>query len=241
MATIESALERMRAAEAPAMEPVTGWPRASPRSVALLSGSFDPVTVGHVALAEASLATSDVAVFVYSVRTLPKDGTSAGHAPLLPERDRVRALVRVCERDGRFAAAVCSRGLLTEQVEAASGAFPNAALSVIVGSDKLIQLFDPRWYADRDAAVSALLSRARVRYGVRAGDEEAVRALLAGTDARPWLDRLEPLDVPPDVAAVSSSRVRELIRSGADVTALVPVEVRPILSAATQAGETPLA
>jgi nicotinic acid mononucleotide adenylyltransferase len=241
MGTIEAALERMRAAEAPAMEPVTGRPPAPPRSVALLSGSFDPVTVGHVALADAALATSEVGVFVYSVRTLPKEGPSAGHAALLSESDRLRALIRVCERDVRFATAVCSRGLLADQVEAAAVAFPNAALSVIVGSDKLLQLFDPRWYEDRDAVIATLLDLAHVRYGLRAGDEEAVRALLGRADVRPWLERLDPLDVPPDVTAISSRRVRELIRAGADVTGLVPPEVRPILSAAAQAGGSPLA
>ena len=50
-----------------------------------------------------------------------------------------------------------------------------AALSVIVGSDKLLQLFDPRWYENRDAVIATLLDRAHVRYGLRAGDEEAVR------------------------------------------------------------------
>src|SRR5262245_27148627 len=131
----------MRVAEAPAMELITDRPPAPPRSVALLSGSFDPVTVAHVGLAEAALATSDVVVFVYSVRTLPKEGRRAEHASLLTEAERLDALARVCARGARFAAAVCSRGLLVDHVEAADAPFPGADVSVVVGSDKLLQLF----------------------------------------------------------------------------------------------------
>jgi nicotinic acid mononucleotide adenylyltransferase len=212
----------MRATEAPAIELITEPLPAPPWSVALLSGSFDPVTIGHVALAEAALATSELAVFVYSVRTLPKEGRSVAEEPLLDEIDRLRALVGVCDRNPRFGVAVSSRGLLVEQVEAAAAAFEGAELSVILGSDKLLQLFDPHWYKDPDAAIPALLERATVRYGIRSGDEDAVGALLERHEIRPLRDRLTALDAPAEIAAVSSSRVRELIRSGTDVSNLVP-------------------
>jgi nicotinic acid mononucleotide adenylyltransferase len=231
MGALEAALDRMRAVGAPAIELITERPAAPPRSVGLLSGSFDPITVAHVRLAEAALATSDLVVFVYSVRTLPKEGRGAEQASLLTELERLEALSHVCAGDARFAAAVCSRGLLVEQVEAAAAAFPGAELSVVVGSDKLLQLFDPRWYEDSDAATSALLSRALVRFGIRSGDERAVRRLLRRDDLGPRLDRLRPLDVPPEVAAVSSSHVRDLIRRELDVSELIPEEARPIVRA----------
>jgi nicotinic acid mononucleotide adenylyltransferase len=236
MEAFESVLRRMRSAEMPALELISPSPTASPRSLALLSGSFDPVTVGHVALAEAALGNVDSVVFVYSVRTLPKEGPSAVHPPLLEEVDRLGALVRVCEGHSGLAAAACSHGLLADQVDAAAVAFPGAEVSLVLGSDKLMQLFDPRWYGDRDAALETLLARVRVLYALREGDERALRTLLRSADAGPWLDRLRPLDVSPHVAAVSSSKVRALLRAGADISVLVPPEALPFVP---RAGASP--
>jgi len=228
----EAALARMRAAEAPAIELVTDPAPARPRSVALVSGSFDPVTVAHVGLAEAALASSEWVLFVYSVRTLPKEGRSGEHGPLLSETERLDALAKVCARHPRFAVAVCSRGLLVDQVEAAADTFPGAELSLVVGSDKLLQLFDPRWYEDRDSAITRLLDRAGIRYSVRRGDAEAVDALLRGNLVPPWRDRFELLGATGPIADHSSSRVRDLVRRGSDVSDLVPEEAWPIVRAA---------
>ena len=50
------------------------WPErhAAPASVALLAGSFDPVTNAHLELARAASEEVDLVVLTYSVRTLPK-------------------------------------------------------------------------------------------------------------------------------------------------------------------------
>jgi len=200
-----------------------------PRSVALLSGSFDPPTVGHVGLAEAAAEGSELVVLVYSVRTLPKEGATS--PPLLSEQERVQALEVLCGGGSRrLAAAVCSHGLLLDQAAAAALRFPGAVLHVVVGSDKALQMLDPRWYDDRDGALERLFALADVRYAVRGGDEGAVEAALELPENTRWRGRFRRLEIAPEISAVSSRYVRDRVRAGGDVTDLVPPEVLSYLS-----------
>ena len=205
------------------------WPEraATPRSIALLAGSFDPITVAHVAMAEAAREVAELVVLVYAVRTLPKEG-GAG-SPLVPEGERIRTVAAVCASRPATAAGLCSHGLLADQVAAAEDRFPGAGVTLVVGSDKLAQLFDPRrpgprTTADRDAALAGLFAHADVRYAVRAGDD--VRGALRIAGELGHGDRIRPLPVDPAVAAVSSRTVREALRAGRDVWAWVAPEAR---------------
>jgi nicotinamide-nucleotide adenylyltransferase len=195
--------------------------------VGLLSSSFDPMTIGHAALAQAAGARVDLVVLTYSVRTLPKDAGTP--EPLLPERDRIASLEVYCRGKSGFVVGLCSHGLLVEQVTAARAVFHEARLAVVMGSDKLLQLFDPRWYEDPEEALDALFSEADVLYAVRAGQEAAVKALLEQPHARRWREHVQPLDVLADVAAISSGVIRDLHRRGEDVRGLVPPEVATVL------------
>jgi len=213
-------LEELRASDRPRLEL---WPdrASSPRSVALLAGSFDPVTVAHVAMAEAAREQAELVVLVYAVRTLPKDGGAA--APLLTEDERIASLAAVCSSRDGLTAGLASHGLLADQAAAARGRFPGASITVVVGSDKLSQLFDGRWYdGDRDAVLAGLFALADVRYSIRAGDE--VGGALAAAASLGYEERIRPLDVDPAIAAVSSRAIRERARAGADVSGWIPRE-----------------
>jgi nicotinic acid mononucleotide adenylyltransferase len=215
-------LEALRSVTTPRLvvEPDPG----NPRRVALLPGSFDPITVAHAALAEAVRDWADVVVLVYSVRTVPKDVDA--EPPLLSERERVEALTRFCAARPGTAAGLCSHGLLVEQIHAAVRVFPAAELALVVGSDKVLQLFDPGWYHDRHAAMEELFGHATVLYAIRAGEKEALRAVLADPANSRWTGRLGQIDVAPEVAAVSSRTVRARLRRGEDVSGLLPPGVR---------------
>jgi nicotinamide-nucleotide adenylyltransferase len=191
--------------------------------VALLPGSFDPITVAHGALADSAGEWADAVVLTYSVRTVAKD--AGVEPPLLPERVRIEALREFSAARGLIVG-ICSHGLLVDQVRAAETRFPAAELTLVVGSDKVLQLFDPDWYVDREAALEDLFGGATVRYAIRSGEAEAVRAALADPANARWRDRLKQIDVAGDVAAVSSRLVRALLRDGRDVSHLVPPGVR---------------
>jgi nicotinamide-nucleotide adenylyltransferase len=230
---IADAMRRAGRPGPPRLE-VLGPSPASPATVGLVAGSFDPMTVAHAALAE-TLGTALV-LLVWSPATLPKEAGPGGApaAPLLEPEDRVASLLAYAAARTSVAVALCSHGLYADQAEAAAAAFPRARPVLGLGSDKLRQLFDPGWYRDRDAALRRLFALADVAYAVRAGDEAAVRDLLARE--RPWRPRLRRLELDPVVAGVSSRSVRRAVHRGDDVTALVPEAIQPYVRAASRRG-----
>lgn len=198
-------------------------PLGDPRRAALLPGSFDPLHLGHVALAQAARgAGAELVVLLYAVRTMPKDPSAS--PPLLPEELRLDVVGRFVAGHPGLALAVASHGLLADQAEAASELLPGAELSFAVGSDKVLQVFDRSWYPDPREALDRLFSRAVLRYALREGEEDAVRRVLDDPANGPWADRVERLEIAPEPARISSRLVREGVRRGRDVSGLVPPE-----------------
>lgn len=213
----------------PWLEPFTGEPDVG-GPIGLLAGSFDPPTIAHVALAAAWRAGfgGDV-VLVYAERTLPK-GPGA-EPPLFDDERRLEALRRVTAANRGLVGARASHGLLVDQAEAARDRWPSAPLTILVGSDKARQLFDPSWYADRDAALGRLFAVARLCVAERTGEEGLVAAVLDDPVNALYRDRVTGVVLPAGLAAVSSSEVRRRLRSGKPVANLVPPEVLPLLRA----------
>ena len=208
------------------------WPESSPEpaSVALLAGSFDPITVAHVAMAESVRSVADLVVLTYAVRTLPKEPGTPG--PLLTERERIRVVAAVCAGRPGLALGLCSHGLLADQVAAAAERLPGAAFVVVLGSDKLRQLFDPAWYGDRDATLGALFGAAEVRFAVRAGDD--VGAALAEAERLGHSGRIRPLEVDPLIASIAARAVRARARAGEEIGGLVPAEAVAVVVGAVR-------
>jgi nicotinamide-nucleotide adenylyltransferase len=218
-------MERTGGAEdrRPRLEPIGGEPTGT-RATALLAGSFDPPTIGHLELASAWRAGSggDV-VLLYADRTLPKElGTEP---PMLDDEGRLEALRRLTvTHEGLFAARASHR-LLVDQAEAARDRWPRAPLTILLGSDKVLQLFEPAWYEDRDAALDRLFAAANVRYAARVGHRGLVPAIIARPENARFRGHIEPIEVPGDIEGVSSSEVRRRIRAGDSVADLVPIEI----------------
>ena len=221
----------MREPGPPRLEVLGGAERSAragrPRTVGLIPGSFDPLTVAHVALAEALL--TDLTLFVYSAATLPKQAGARGEVtpPLLPAEDRVASLLAYCASRPQLRVALSSHGLYVDQVVAAASAFPGARLLLGMGSDKLAQLADPSWYDDRDAALNELFSRAELFFAQRRLSPGEPGAALG--ELTRWKGRLRRMTLPEAVMRVSSRAVRDALRTGGDVSALVPREVMPFL------------
>jgi len=201
----------------------------------MLAGSFDPLTTGHLAMADAARPGVDLVVLVYSVRTLPK--SAGAEPPMLGELERIRTVAAACAARSGWALGLCSHGLLAVQVAAAAERFPDTRLTMVLGSDKLAQLFDPAWYDDRDAELRTLFAAADVRYAVREGDD--VAPALAAAAELGFEGRVAPLPVDPAVAGVSSSLVRRVARTGGNLWGLVTDEAHDAVRAAIrrEAGE----
>jgi len=226
---IGRALARANESGPPRLEVLWPYSPGSPERVGIVSGSFDPMTLAHAAMADALARSAELVLFLYSPRTLPKEAGPGGDpgAALLSPRDRVASLLAYCRSRRGRGVAVCSHGLYADQAEAAVGALPGADIVFGVGSDKLVQLADPKWYEDRDRALDRLLSVARVAYAVRQGQDEPVAGVLK--EMHRWRERIQPVDLPSGLADLSSRRVREVVANGGDVGDLVPSEVLPFI------------
>ncbi|MEO6891297.1 MAG: hypothetical protein ABI456_17465, partial [Ktedonobacteraceae bacterium] len=97
-----------------------------------------------------------------------------------------------------------------EQAKALHSSFPQVTkLTFLVGFDKIVQIFDPRYYANRDAALIDLFTRADILVAPRgeAGTDE-LSQLLHAPENRGFAHHVHALPLDPAYRAVSSSSIR---------------------------------
>ena len=197
-------------------------PPGARRNVALLPGSFNPPTAAHMLLAERALQEGfDCVVLLLAHNTVGKQPSG-----LIPE-DRLLAMRALT--GGAFGVGASSHGLYADQAEAAQRVYPDAEITFLVGSDKIEQIFDPRWYDDRNGALERLFGSARLVVAPRADQGELLRTVLEQN--RRFADRVSVLRLHPAVSDLSSTRVRGLLRAGAEPAGLVPAPVAELLTA----------
>ena len=198
----------------------------TPATIAVLSGSFNPFTCGHEALVTTAQREGVGAVLlVLPVRAIDKEGVA--RAALV---DRALVLLQWAARYEGAAVALVNRGLYLEQAALLAAQYPSSAITFLVGYDKVEQIFDPRYYTDRDAALEALFGLATLRVAPRQGrGKDALDALLQREENRRFAAHVTPLMLEADVDALSSTTVREAARAGQPWQALVPVETAVFL------------
>lgn len=196
--------------------------------VGILPGSFNPPTLAHLELARAARRRFDLDHVVFSLSSVVVD------------KERVEGLIRedrllllsLATREHPWAAvAVINRGLYSDQVPAFEASFGGAAdLWFIVGMDKVLQIFDPKYYDDRDHALNALFACTRLIAANREDwDGEDLRALLEQPENLPYRDRVRPLSLPALFKDQSSSAVRR--GAGAAPEGVLPRPARDFIAA----------
>jgi nicotinic acid mononucleotide adenylyltransferase len=202
------------------------------RRIGLLPGSFNPLTNAHVALADAAhtQARLDALVWALAIVTVDKERVSRASVP-----DRLAQLVAFA-RPRHETVALLNRGLYVDQAEALrAGACQDARVVVLVGFDKVVQIFDPRYYADREAALTALFSAADLLVAPRDGAGAAeLAALLALPENQPYACHVAPLDLPTAYESDSSTEARRLAAAPQlhldELARLVPPEARTLIA-----------
>jgi nicotinic acid mononucleotide adenylyltransferase len=197
----------------PAAVQVCGPSVRAARRLVAVAGSFNPPHVAHFALLDAGIADCDAGAgaFVLSVRTVDKERPTG----MLLE-DRLWLLCHDLAAAAGTAGAprgcvATNRGLYVEQAAALRALCPPLDdLVFVVGYDKIVQIFDPRYYVDRERALDALFAAARFLVAPRdSSTNRDLAALLDVPENRRYAARVTPLAIDAALASVSSSAVRD--------------------------------
>jgi nicotinamide-nucleotide adenylyltransferase len=199
------------------------------RRVGLLSGSFNPLTLAHVALGDAAREVGRLDDIVWTLTVVTVDKERVERASLVDRLLQMRAFVDF----STGALALINRGLYVDQAEVARRLLPHGdELVVVIGFDKIVQILDPRYYDNRDAVLDHLFGMASLLVAPRSGEDEAsLRALLSMPENRRYRAHIAYCPLPARFQADSSSEARAMAREpGEDrqLRALLPPEGRAL-------------
>ena len=194
--------------------------------IGIFGGSFDPVHIGHLWIAQAAIET----LRLDQVRWIP-----AANSPLKPngpvasDQDRlqmVRLAVSGCE-DHVVDDREIKRGDVSytvDTLEELAGEYPQAELFLIIGSDSL-QSF-PRWYRpDR------LLELATPAVVQRGGADQIDFSVLAGLADQTEIDKISKQVIQMPVIELSSTELRQRVTTGRSIRFKVPRAVEALIEA----------
>jgi len=184
------------------------------RHVGLLAGSFNPLTTAHVTLAETARAAAGLDVVVWTCALVSVDKEQVTRAALADRLAQLMAYVRGAPGNALL---LVNRGLYVDQALLTQRLVATPAeIAIVIGFDKVVQILDPRYYADREAALRELFAAARLLVAPRGRDSRAsLGALLERPENRDFAAHITYLDVPAAYADASSTLARRLAASGA--------------------------
>ena len=194
--------------------------------IGIFGGSFDPVHVGHLWIAEAASESLDLDRLHWipsSTGPLKPDG------PVASDEQRIEMLkLAVAGRQGHV---IDDRELrrsgisyTVDTVEELRGQFAEAELFLIIGSDSLQSM--PRWHHPE-----RLLSKVTLAV-VRRGGEDAIDfAVLEGIVDRNRIDRFRDCVVKMPLIEISSSEIRSRAGQGRSIRHRVPRAVEAYINA----------
>lgn len=210
MQRVQALVTQLGAEEEPSARLVPGSPALHKR-VIVLPGAFNPPTSAHVALLKEAhhYARQQGNMQLYAAFTLHTIDKEDLMRPLL--LDRILLLQQVLQRLPRTGILLINRGLYVEQAEGIRRAFPAVRqIFFLMGYDKIVQIFDPHYYEDRDASLKRLFALAQLLVVPRgqAGDAD-LHALLERPENRPFASSVHLLPFGHEYSAVSSTRIRQ--------------------------------
>ena len=216
---IQSLLDQLDPDAAPKALIVPGSPIPQ-GTVIVFPGSFNPPTKAHLALmsqarqyVRSHLLSSDEqnqVVRLYAAISRHIVDKEAVQRPSL--LDRIMLLDNVLRHHLRHTGIMLlNRGLYVEQAQGIRTCFPRVTkLYFLVGFDKIVQILDPHYYKDRDAALRELFALAELLVAPRgnAGQKE-LNDLLNKPENLQFARYIHPLPFSAAYRNFSSTRIRQ--------------------------------
>ena len=189
-------------------------PANKPFRLGVFPGSFNPVTVAHLALAEAALTVVDEVLFV-----LPRQFPHKAYSGASFEQ-RVELLDAALHGNPRFSVAACNGGLFAEIAAECREAYgADVRLSFLCGRDAAERIAD--WDYGRPGAFLEMLKQFDLLVAARSGDYCPPQSLLSS---------FTRLELNGDFDHVSASDVRARIGKSESWEHLVPAATRRLVS-----------
>lgn len=207
--------------------------------IIVFPGSFNPPTLAHLALLKQAWQFARVhgPMHIYAALSTHITDKERVERPLL--LDRISLLETVLRKHVRHTGILLfNRGLYVEQAGVIHSAFPQVSyVYFLIGFDKIVQIFDPRYYTDRSQALQELFELADFLVAPRseAGPEE-LSILLDQPENRRYAGHVHALPLSASYRYISSTRVRQVPLAHEEE---VPAEVQRFIRE-THAYEPPL-
>ena len=194
--------------------------------IIVFPGSFNPPTLAHLALLKQAwqFARVHCPMLVYAALSTHITDKERVQRPLL--LDRIVLLETVLRNHVRHTGIILfNRGLYVEQAATVHSAFPQVSdLYFLVGFDKILQVFDPHYYKDRDQALHELFKLADFLVAPRgeSGPEE-LDVLLSRPENKQYAAHVHALPLSATYRYISSTNIRQVLSTHEQE---VPSEVR---------------
>jgi len=216
---IQALLDQLDPEAKPQALIVPGSPQ--PRgTIIVFPGSFNPPTIAHLALLKQARefalhqalpeTNRSKTVLVYAAISRHIVDKEHVERPLM--LDRIMLLQIILQRHLPGAGIMLfNRGLYVEQAEAVRTSFPEVErLFFLIGFDKIVQILDPRYYDNRDAALNELFKLAELLVAPRGGaDADDLTDLLRQAQNQPFAQYIHALPFDPAYRDISSTRIRQ--------------------------------
>jgi len=216
---IQSLLDQLNPEGAPQALIVPGSP--IPQGIIIVfPGSFNPPTYAHLALmsqarqyVRSHLLSADEQkqiVRLYTAISRHIVDKEAVQRPTL--LDRIMLLDTILRHHLRHTGIMLlNRGLYVEQAQGMRTCFPGVTrLYFLIGFDKIVQILDPRYYKDRDAALRELFALAELLVAPRGNvSQEDLNNLLNKPENIQFARYIHPLPFSAAYRDFSSTRIRQ--------------------------------
>lgn len=187
-------------------------------NIIVFPGSFNPPTTAHLALLEQAQqfahlhASSEGRHRVLLYAAMSKLTVDKEHVERPLMLDRILLLSKLVRRRLSHAGIMLfNRGLYVEEAQAVRSCFPKVKrLYFLIGFDKVVQILDPHYYQDRDAALHDLFAQAELLVAPRGEfGKDALTELLHKSKNQPFARYIHALPFSDAYRNISSSRIRQ--------------------------------